>query len=596
MLRVISVAGTILAVLICQAKGGEIEPKPTISSVELDGEGTAPSLQTQAGQALDPAKLRNDVKALWRTGQFSDVQAETVEDGGETRVIFHVEPRHYLKLRKVEVIPPTPGISPQFPPGTNVDLQTAQQTATEVRKKLEGYGYPFAKVETQLAPVGIKQADLKIKIDRGRHIDIVSTSLTGDLGAHSADASKALKLTARKTILPGIWHITPGYSDDAVQADLANLQSFYYKRGYFAVDLKAAPVDTNSDKVKLRFEVNSGPRYAIRQFTLFGSNGPRQIAPTSDGGFPVRSLCQALFEERRKAERQGILDFNARIDVRDVPGEPLTPGPDARKWADVSATIDLGRRYRIGRIEFIGNHSFREATIRRTFRLDEGAPLDEILLRKSLSRLNSTGLFEPLTQSNVIINTPPDSNRADLTIRLREKKPRFWSFSGPAGPMSIGGSLDFAIGSRLPPWGRGIFELATYSASLRVMFLAQPLSQLFPGFGLPSRRFIPLFTLQRPLLAGQPFISGFTLAPQLGWQGMLLGYGVSQTHGLLNGVFESDRAYATPLTVTVAHSGPGGPQDIREGALRCEPVKNTLDWLRIIGGTTTRMAFSFLPF
>ena len=40
---------------------------------------------------------------------------------------------------------------------------------------------------------------------------------------------------------------------------------------------------------------------------------------------------------------------------------------------------------------------------------------------------------------------------------------RHWLLSGPVGPMSVAGPLQFAIGSRLPSWGQGIFEMATYT-------------------------------------------------------------------------------------------------------------------------------------
>src|SRR5690606_10377063 len=111
-----------------------------------------------------------------------------------------------------------------------------------------------------------------------------------------------------------------------------------------------------------------------------------------------------------------------------------------------------------------------------------------------------------------------------------------WAISGPVGPLSIAGPLQFTIGSRLPAWGRGILELSTYTASLSFMAFAHPLANFLPF--LPKNRFLLLGSLHRPLLPGQRFVSGYTIAPQLGWQGMLLGYGMSQARGLLGGVLE----------------------------------------------------------
>jgi hypothetical protein len=160
--------------------------------------------------------------------------------------------------------------------------------------------------------------------------------------------------------------------------------------------------------------------------------------------------------------------------------------------------------------------------------------------------------------------------------------------------MSIGGSLQFAIGSRLPPWGQGLLELATYAVSAHLIFLPKPLGSLIPG--LPNRRFLPLLTIQRPLLPGQAFLSGFTIAPQTGWEGMLIGYGVSQARGFLNGAFESEHAYTPGLPVTVTHETSGDAPAIPDGTLYCKPPVTTLDRARMMGGIATRMAFSFVPF
>jgi hypothetical protein len=222
---------------------------------------------------------------------------------------------------------------------------------------------------------------------------------------------------------------------------------------------------------------------------------------------------------------------------------------------------------------------------------DEGEPLDEFLLRKSLARLNSTGLFEPLSQADVVVNTGVGGNRADLTIRLRARKSRHWFFTGPVGPLGLGSSLQLALGSRLPPWGRRVIDLSTFTLSMNLLYFAKPLGSIVPGFS--SHHLQPVLLLQRPPLPGQFLLSGFSIAPQMGWKGILAGYGMSKTRTLLGSVLESPRSYTPPLTVSVEHFGPNGQS--REGMFSCEPPKTRLDWFKQITDITTRFAFSFLP-
>lgn len=381
----------------------------------------------------------------------------------------------------------------------------------------------------------------------------------------------------------------PGYSEDAVLSDALGLKSALYRNGYFAARVSPNPLESGTKGTRLRYHIDSGPLYAVRTLNIYSPGGVlRPIQPGPGASFPTRQVCGALLEERRKAEREGVIDFQARLEVADVPGG----GSATHQWADFAAYVETGPAYRIGRIEFRGHHGLSDIAIRRAMLFDEGQPLDQMLLRKTLARLNRTGLFEPLSPANVVVNTAPGTDRADLILHVRERKRGHWAISGPVGPLSIAGPLQFTIGSRLPAWGRGVLELSTYTASLSFMAFAHPLANFLPF--LPKNRFLLLGSLHRPLLPGQPFVSGYTIAPQLGWQGMLLGYGMSQARGLLGGVLESERSLTPPLEVKVTRGkGPDAPV---EGILYCEMPATALDRLRQVGSVATGLLFAFTPF
>jgi outer membrane protein insertion porin family len=534
----------------------------------------AMGLETRAGDPFDPVKVRHDVQRLWGTGRVSDIQVEAETDGDSIRLIFRLTPKTTVRVRKVRVNPPSPGVRVELEPGTEVDWQGAQQIAREVRKQMMGSGYPQATARAELVPVSPGTTDLEIHLDKGRTRDIESVTFSGAPGVKLPELRHALRTTVSKRMLPGIpgiwrgWRIPPAYSDEAVQSDLASLRSFYYRRGYFDVDVRLGSVTFAGDKARLAFAIESGPRFDIH--TLNGTPIGRQRR------YPADAVCRKLFTERREAERQGVLDFSARMEIAGAaPSVEATTGATS------------GPAYRVDRIEFRGNHRFSDASLRRTMLLEEGAPLDQMLLRKSLARVNRLGWFEPLTEHSVEVNTPPGLDGATVTFVEKERKSRNWYLSGPAGPMSVGGSLRFSLGSRLPSWGRGVLELSTYTLSLNLMLFAKPAAALLPF--LPNRRFIRFVTVERPLLPGQPFLSGFAIAPGLGWQGMLAGYGVSQTRNLLQGLLQTDRAVTPDLLVTVTRQG-------REGTLRCEPPQVRLDRVRQMAGLGVNALFSFSPF
>jgi len=491
-----------------------------------------------------------------------------------------------FSLREVRMNPPMPGISSGVEPGADIEPLLAQQAAKRIQKQLESSGYPEARVSARLVPCAGGRADLEIQIDRGPRIDIAAVDFSGELGMKASDLSRVLRVTKSKTLLPGvpgIWRgirLHRGYSREAVQIDAANLRSYYYKRGYFDAEIRGQVLSIHEGKARIGFAVQPGPRYTIRNFHLLGPDGERRIQAPGDARFPMATACAVLLEERRKAERAGVLDFSAHIELHQTHGGPGNP----HKWADALAVVRPGPSYRAGRIEFRGNHAFSDATIRRMLLLNEGDPLDPMLLRRTIARLNQTGLFEPLAETSVLVNTPPGSDRADLTICVREKKMRSWFVSGPVGPIGIAGLLQAAVGTRLPGWGQGMVDLSTWTISANVVLFPKSMAGLLPW--LPRHRFARMLMVHRPILPGQGFLSGFSVAPQLGWRGVVAGYGVSQFRDLVSGLAQTNRSFAEALPVAIT---PGG------GSLYCEVPKTKLDWMRQITGPAMHLALSVVP-
>ncbi|HYE86081.1 MAG TPA: POTRA domain-containing protein, partial [Vicinamibacterales bacterium] len=180
----------------------------------------------------------------------------------------------------------------------------------------------------------------------------------------------------------------------------------------------------------------------------------------------MAGLCACLLDARAAAEAQGRLDFN--VDITFAATDPM----------DVTARIDMGSAHAVGRITFAGHGSTNDSTLRRAVTLYERDLFDVGKLRRSLSRINDLGLFEPLTLADIVIESRDDGVTADVTVPLRERRRRWWSLSGSLIPGL--GSFEASIGSRLPPWGRGVFEASTYVVKLNLLGFIAPASGVWP--------------------------------------------------------------------------------------------------------------------
>ena len=261
------------------------------------------------------------------------------------------------------------------------------------------------------------------------------------------------------------------------------------------------------------------------------------------GPSAMNALCACLLDAQRDAEAQGRLDFSAEVESAGT-GDSV----------EVTARIRKGAPHAVGRLNFAGHSNINDTTLRRAMTIHEREPLDVGQLRRSLARINDLGVFEPLTLADISVVRRNDGVTADLTIQLRERKRRWWSVSGPMLPGI--GPLQASLASRLPPWGRGIFEAATYFVSLNLTGFAKP-----------------FLALERPVLPGQEWLSGFAISPALSPRAMLTHYGRTHLAHAIGAKLNRD----APETLAVPVTSGG---HLNDEPLLCKPPMPRLWWLR----------------
>jgi len=518
-----------------------------VKSVTIVGTHVPVTLATQAGRPIDAQIVESDLRKLWATGRFDDIQVESRDVVDGFALVFRVHETPPLRLRKIHIEASSFGLHPKVAAGTAITPLRAHEIAVEAQKRLNTEGYLHAKVDTTLVPVSSDQVDLRLTVHPGQPVDLKHVEFQGDLGLRPRELRSALRAARIRRVLPPIpgiwagWRLFPAYYEPALDGDLARLRSLYLSRGYLDAIVRLGDVEISGKTAKLNILVQSGPQY--------------QNAGTAN-------LCSCLMAARRDAERRGILDFSATLD------------------ATLTAQVAEGPSYRVGRIDFTGNHRFSDSSIRRNMLLDEGAPLNRVLLRKSIARVNRTGWFDPIGESAVAIHTDPSTGLADVTVRLTERQHRAWSISGPVGRPSIAGPLQASLSSRLPAWGSGLFELSTYTASFSLVAFAHP---LLPFLAIASKRpVLPVLAIQRPFTPGEGWMSGFFIAPQIGWQRTALGYGITQIQQRLLPRLTGDGALDDELQAPVRR-----PQG--ETVLMCDPPKPRLRNVRRASALVLRL-------
>jgi hypothetical protein len=291
------------------------------------------------------------------------------------------------------------------------------------------------------------------------------------------------------------------------------------------------------------------------------------------GDFEPAKLCSCLFDLRRQSEKQGYWEFSVKLAVKSNGG-----------GSELVATVDRGVPYHVRTLNFRGNHKFSDRVLRANMLLDEMDLLDTTRLRKSLARMNQSRFFEPLDEHSVDVRIDAQSGMADVTIQVRERKSGSWLLSGPAGPTSVSGPLQFALASHLPSWGRGVLELSTYFASFSVLAQADPISR---AILTTTRPFVPVLAVQRSYNPGDGWKSGFGIAPQLGWRATAASYGMTQTRERLLSLLAGKKVYTSTLPIIVE-------REQGDAVMYCEP-KDSWKWVRLGTSTALQIVTSFMP-
>src|SRR5262249_12651204 len=140
-------------------------------------EGIRLHLKNRAGDLYDPAKVEQDVKAIFRMGFFEDVQAELSTDDVLT---YAVKEKPYIREVKIqgnaqvgrEKIETALGINPR----TVLDRSKVAEGVDKVKKLYVEQGYVSALVDYSVSVESNNQAVLTLDINEGSRLLIKKVS------------------------------------------------------------------------------------------------------------------------------------------------------------------------------------------------------------------------------------------------------------------------------------------------------------------------------------------------------------------------------------------------------------------------------------
>lgn len=421
----------------------EKEPEAKIVAVEVSGNRIISThtilskIKSQKGSNLGQKTVNEDIKRLYGTGFFEDIQLNIEEVPGGYKIIVLVKEKPIVRqiifegqsvfneerLRKtLNVIE-----------GQILDRQTIKQGVEDIRKLYSGKGFRFIEIKTEVnVDESSKEVSIIIRILEGKKYRIKEIDFEGVKSFSEKRIRKLMKTKKKKLFSSGV------FKEASFQKDLDRIRFFYQKEGF--LDAKVAPrfeYDREKNRIFITIIVEEGKHYITGEVNFSGN----AIYPDSEIWEQLEmlpGLTYSQFYISQDIERIRTFYFeNGYIDARIVPNIKLNR--DTGK-VDVTYEIGEGDLYFVEKVAIRGNTKTKDIVIRRELRIRPGEKFDGEKIKKSKQRLENLGYFEEVTYD--MEPSRAGSNRKDLIFRVKEKRTGELSFGG--GVSSIDKFIGFA--------------------------------------------------------------------------------------------------------------------------------------------------------
>jgi outer membrane protein insertion porin family len=385
----------------------------------------------QSGKNFTGAEVDNAVKALFRTGLFSDVSVNTsgstlvinvVEYGTVNQVLF--QGNRKLKDNRLEAVV-------RLRSRERFDQETLDADVDAIVEAYSRTGRSDVQVNASVVDLGENRVNVIFQIVEGGKTKISQINFVGN----NAFGDRRLQgiISIKKTNLLSWFTRTDVYDDQRLAADEEQLRRFYFNRGYadFRVISSSANVDPETGNIAITFEVDEGERYAF---------GNIDIDSTVSGVDPQELKRSVETRDGRTYSAKDVEDtliaMSEKLAAKGFPFAEVTPVGNRNfenNTIDVSYIVDQGQRAYVERIEIVGNTTTRDYVIRREFDLSEGDAFNQILIRRAQKRLEALDFFQ-----RVEITTRPGSqpDRVIIVVQVADK---------PTGEFGVG--VGYSTGS-----------------------------------------------------------------------------------------------------------------------------------------------------
>jgi outer membrane protein insertion porin family len=404
-------------VRLTQARAGLVVARIDVQGNQRIEASTVHSYMTIAeGDAFDPARVDQSLKALFATGLFADVSirrqgnvlvVNVVENPIINRLAFEGNRRISDSDLEQEV---------QLRPRV---VYTRSRVQADVQRVLQVYrrnGRFAAIVDPKVVQLEQNRVDLIFEINEGPITGIQRIDFIGNRAFDDGKLRRAI--ATKETRWYRFFSSADSYDPDRVTLDRELVRKFYLERGYADFRVLSAVAELTQDRRDffMTFTVEEGELYKFGKIGLTTSlrnldaESLRGVLTTVEGETYNAEEIERSIEKLNFAV--GRLGY-AFVDIR-----PRVDRKREERLINLVFEINEGPRVYVERINITGNVRTLDEVVRREIRLVEGDAFNTARLRHSRRQIRRLGFFDKVEFAQKR-GSAPDKVVIDVDVQER---------------------------------------------------------------------------------------------------------------------------------------------------------------------------------
>jgi outer membrane protein insertion porin family len=383
-------------------------------------------LREHPNQPFVPENLTRDVRELWESGFFDDIQVDLdrSDEGVGLRFIVRERPNvkeiTYKGNGEIDDEKLNEGIEAKV--NTILSYPSLRRSVQKIRDMYAEKGYFLAEASFEVIPQKDNEVVVHFTVTEHEAVSVRRITFIGN--QHISDEElREVMYTGQG----GFFAFGSGgpFRQDAFERDVLMINATYYDRGFLSVSVAAPRVMLTPDRngIEITLMINEGPQYKIRQLRVYERDvSGREVEPVG-GRRHLREMVRAksgdVFNRAEMAkDLQSVRTMYRDEGYANVEADPETQLDPDKQQVDIVVGIRRGPPVYFDRIEVKGNTKTRDKVIRRELQIAEGQLFSESKLETSKKLVTALGYFERVDVSTEEGSSP---DRINVNIEVGER-------------------------------------------------------------------------------------------------------------------------------------------------------------------------------